>query len=92
MHCTHRIFDRWNLDPSARGGVRNLLEREPPASCALFVQIVQEYSEATDARRVGLLLNEDDEEEDRSFNEAAQELEQQCFEPILDAVRRGVRY
>ncbi len=81
MPSAHRNFDRWHLDPSARGGVRNLLERATPASCALFVQTVKEGSEASDARRVGLSLHEDDEAEDRSFNEAARELEQR-FEPM----------
>ncbi len=81
MHGTHRKIDRRHLDPSARGGVRNLLERETPASCALFVQTVKEYSEASDARRVGLSLHQGDEAEDRSFNEAARELEQR-FEPM----------
>jgi hypothetical protein len=31
MHSTHRTTDR-HLDPTARGGVRNSLEREPSAS------------------------------------------------------------
>lgn len=75
MRSIQRTTDR-HLDPTARGGVRNLLERATPASCALFVQIVEEYSEASDARRVGLSLHRDDKAEDRSFNEAARELEQ----------------
>ncbi len=90
MPSTHRNFDRWHLDPSARGGVRNLLERATPASCALFVQIVEEYSEASDARRVGLSLHQDDEAED-SFNEA-RELEQRFSQSMNLVVHSTQEY
>jgi hypothetical protein len=92
MPSTHRNFNRWHLDPSARGGVRNLLERATPASCALFVQIVKEYSEASDARRVGLSLHRGDKAEDRSFNEAARELEQRFSQSMNLVVRRAGMY
>jgi hypothetical protein len=36
MHSTHRNIDRRHLEPSARGGVRNLLEQETPASFGLL--------------------------------------------------------
>jgi hypothetical protein len=50
------------------------LDERPRHPARFFVQTVKECSEASDARRVGLSLHQGDEEEDRSFNEAAREL------------------
>jgi hypothetical protein len=48
----------------------------------------EEYSEASDACRAGLSLHQDDEEEDRSFSEAARELEQRFSQSMNLVVRR----
>jgi hypothetical protein len=65
------------------------LNERPRHPARFSSKLLKEYSEASDARRVGLSLHRDDEAEDRSFKEAARELEQRFSQSMNLVVRRA---